>query len=83
MALTVDKLKIGRKEYDVKPGDYIMFNGAVYQFVAGDKRELKRDGIDVQTALTLPKTLIKKIPFIRMGKLQFEKEGTEITKWYF
>lgn len=37
-------LKIGRKEYEVKPGDYIMDNGACYQFCSGDGRELAGKG---------------------------------------
>jgi hypothetical protein len=34
-------IKVGREEYEVKKGDYIVFNGACYQFTAGDLRCLK------------------------------------------
>jgi hypothetical protein len=83
MSLTLDKVKIGRKEYDVKSGDYILYNGAVYQFCAGDKRTLKQQGFDVLNTLQLPVTMVKKIPFIRMVKVNFQREGIDMTKWYF
>jgi len=83
MSLTLNKVKIGRKEYDVKSGDYILYNGAVYQFCAGDKRTLKHQGFDVLNTLQLPVTMVKKIPFIRMVKVNFQREGIDMTKWYF
>lgn len=83
MSLTLDKVKIGRKEYDVKSGDYILYNGAVYQFCAGDKRTLKQKGFDTFNALTLPTTMVKKLPFIRMVKVSFNRDGVDLTKWYF
>ena len=83
MSLTLDKVKIGRKEYDVKSGDYILYNGAVYQFCAGDKRTLKQQGFDTLNSLQIPITMVKKIPFIRMVKINFQREGLDMTKWYF
>lgn len=83
MSLTLDKVKIGRKEYDVKSGDYILYNGAVYQFCAGDKRILKQQGFDVFNTLQLPATMVKKLPFIRMAKVSFNRDGIDLTKWYF
>ncbi len=83
MSLTLDKVKIGRKEYDVKSGDYILYNGAVYQFCAGDKRTLKQKGFDTFNTLTLPVTMVKKLPFIRMVKVSFNRDGIDLTKWYF
>lgn len=83
MSLTLDKVKIGRKEYDVKSGDYILYNGAVYQFCAGDKRTLKQQGFDTYTSLPLPATMVKKLPFIRMAKVSFNRGGVDMTKWYF
>lgn len=83
MSLTLDKVKIGRKEYDVKSGDYILYNGAVYQFCAGDKRTLKQQGFDTLNSLQLPATMVKKLPFIRMAKVSFNRDGVDMTKWYF
>lgn len=83
MSLTLDKVKIGRKEYDVKSGDYILYNGAVYQFCTGDKRTLKQKGFDALNSLQLPTTMVKKLPFIRMVKVSFNRDGIDLTKWYF
>lgn len=35
-------IKVGRKIIEVKDGDYLLDNGACWQFVAGDGRELYR-----------------------------------------
>lgn len=83
MILPLEKVKIGRNEYDVKPGDYVLYNGAVYQFCAGDKRILKQKGFESYNALQLPAAMVKKIPFIRMTKVNFQREGLDLTKWYF
>ena len=38
----VESVKIGRNTHVIKSGDYILYNGVTYQFVAGDGRTLKR-----------------------------------------
>jgi hypothetical protein len=83
MILPLNKVKIGRKEYDVKSGDYILYNGTIYQFCTGDKRILKQQGFDTFNSLQLPTTMVKKIPFIRMVKVNFQRNGLDMTKWYF
>ena len=82
-AITMETIKIGRITYEVKPGDYILDNGASHQFIAGDKRTLKIDGFTLYHSLMMPKTLVKKIPFIRMTKVSFNKDGMGLVKWYF
>lgn len=77
--ITMETIKIGRATYDVKPGDYILDNGACHQFIAGDKRTLKIEGFNLYNSLMMPKTLVKKIPFIRMTKIN----SGEYVKWYF
>lgn len=59
-------LIIKGKVFEVKPGDYILYNGACYQFCSGDNRVIHRRGYDeytsivmsqkmgIQAALTLP-----------------------------
>ena len=37
----MEKIKIGRKEYDIKKGDYLMDNGSILMFITGDRRYLK------------------------------------------
>lgn len=81
--ITVNELKIGRTTYPVKSGDYILYNGACYQFMAGDGRTLKQEGFTGYSNLKMPITLIKKIPFIKMTKVSYVKEGMELVKWYF
>ncbi len=82
-AITVETLKIGRVTYEVKSGDYILYNGSCYQFVAGDKRTLKQQGWTSYSSLVMPATLVKKIPFIRMTKVSFNLDGMDLIKWYF
>ena len=83
MSLAVENIKIGRETYEVKKGDYILYNGACYQFIAGDGRTLKQEGFTGYSNLKMPMTLIKKIPFIRMTKVSFNKNGVDLVKWYF
>lgn len=82
-SITVKTIKIGRTTYDVKPGDYILDNGSCHQFIAGDKRtlkyELKVGGFAEYHSLVMPKTLVKKTPFIRMTKVN----SGDYIKWYF
>jgi hypothetical protein len=79
----METIKIGRVTYEVKSGDYILYNGACYQFVAGDGRTLKQKGFTSYRHLVMPATLVKKIPFIRMTKVSFKSDGTDLVKWYF
>lgn len=82
-AITMSEVKIGRTTYPVKSGDYILYNGACYQFMAGDGRTLKQEGFTGYSNLKMPMTLVKKIPFIRMTKVSFNKDGVDLVKWYF
>lgn len=82
-AITMETIKIGRVTYDVKSGDYILYNGSCYQFIAGDKRTLKQQGWTSYSSLQMPATLVKKIPFIRMTKVSFNLDGMDLVKWYF
>jgi hypothetical protein len=82
-ALAVESLKIGRTVYEVKSGDYILYNGSCYQFVTGDKRTLKQEGFNSYSSLKMPATLVKKIPFIRMTKVNSKLGGMDCVKYYF
>ncbi len=82
-AITLETIKIGRVTYEVKSGDYILYNGSCYQFVTGDKRTLKQQGWTSYSSLVMPATLVKKIPFIRMTKVSFNLDGMDLVKWYF
>ncbi len=78
--LVVESIKVGRETHEVKKGDYILYNGACYQFIAGDGRTLKHQGWTSYSSLVMPKTLVKKIPFDSMTK---KEVGDFLTKWYF
>ena len=82
-AITMETIKIGRVTYEVKSGDYILDNGSCHQFIAGDGRTLKQEKLTSYSNLVMPKTLVKKIPFIRMTKVSFNRDGMSFVKWYF
>jgi hypothetical protein len=75
------EIKIGRKTYKVKEGDYIIFNGACYQFCAGDGRILKQEGFNSYRSLVMPKTAVKKIDFSKLEKKEIVSSGVSLTKW--
>lgn len=78
-------VKIGRKEYQVKKGDYILYNGACYQFCSGDCRTLKLERYIQYTNLILPNAMVKKIPFDDMQKQNYKSSssGMDLVRWYF
>lgn len=76
-------LKIGRKEYLIKGHDYILFNGACYQFIAGDSRVLKREGWDTYSNLVIPKTTVAKIDLESMPKKVMSGEKGTRVRYYF
>lgn len=61
-------IKIGRKEYTILPGDYILDNGAVFLFCSGDNRILKYEKFSSYTFLRIPKSRLKEISFNNMRK---------------
>lgn len=76
-------IKIGRNEYEIKKGDYILYNGACYQFITFDKRILDFKNHQKIHSLTIPKTTIKKIPLDLMQKKSFNYNGIELVRWVF
>jgi len=55
------EIKIGRKVYPLKVGDYFMNNGACIMINSGDKRTFKRDRFTSYDYLTLPEKVIKQL----------------------
>lgn len=77
-------IKIGRLEIAIKPGDYIIYNGSVYQFCAADGRSLKNKGFSKYTALLISKDALSKVPFAEMEKADYVSScGSKIEKWVF
>ena len=76
-------VKIGRKEYPIKKGDYILYNGACYQFCSGDGRTLKLERYIQYTNLRLPNAMVKKIPFENMVKQNYKSSGMDLVRWFF
>jgi hypothetical protein len=81
--LVLSAVKIGRKEYPVKKGDYILYNGACYQFCSGDGRTLKLERYTQYTNLRLPDAMVKKIPFNDMQKQNYKSSGMDLVRWFF
>ena len=76
-------VKIGRKEYLIQKGDYILYNGQCYQFCSGDGRTLKSEGFNQYTNLKLPDVMVKKIPFDKMQKQNYKSSGIDLVRWLF
>ena len=81
----MESIKLGRNTYEIKRGDYVLYNGKCYQFIAGDKRSLGYDGHSKITSLGIPKNRLKEIPFDQLDKRQSgnEADGTLIIRWIF
>ena len=47
-------IKIGRRTYDIKEGDYFQYNGYSVLFCSGDDRVLKQEGFDAYRHLAVP-----------------------------
>lgn len=77
-----DKIKIGRNEYEIKKGDYILDNGSCFQFMAGDGRVLRRKSWSMYSNVMMPKSLIKKVPFSSLEKIH-ENRGIPLIYWFF
>ena len=78
-------IKIGRNNYEIKKGDYVLFNGACYQFCAGDRRGLKWVGYTNHNYLVIPKIRLKEIDFKNMRKVKTgnKEDNTLLIRWYF
>lgn len=78
-------LKIGRKEYLICEHDYILFNGACHQFIAGDRRQLEFKGWTSYSNVIIPKTTVAKIDLEAMSKkvTGTKEDRTLIIRYYF
>lgn len=79
------EIKIGRRIFEIKSGDYILYNGACYQFCSGDKRELYFEGWTYRTSIVIPKSVLKKIDLTKLERIQTgdEKERSLLIRYYF
>jgi len=75
----METIKIGRTEYEIKKGDYILDNGACHQFCSGDNRALERKGFNAYRNIVIPKTLVKKINFDKLKKVETKISGIDVT----
>lgn len=79
------EIVIRREKYAIKKGDYVLYNGCIYQFFAADGRILKKERWGTYSNITLTKKALKNIPFDKLRKTQsgsIEKKNLLI-KWYF
>lgn len=79
----INTIKIGRDYYEVRRGDYILDNGATYQFCSGDGRALKAKGFDRYTALRIPNSTFDKLPLGKMEMFEYLSMGVAVTKYIF
>jgi len=70
-------IKIGRKEYPIKKGDYVLYNGSTYLFCSGDDRTLKFERFDQYRHLRIPNSVLKLIPFDKMEKQPYKSTYIE------
>lgn len=76
----METIKIGRKEYEIKKGDYIGWNKVSYVFCSGDGRVLLRQGWDAYRFLAVPKSVMKTID---LSKMRYESADGLYGKYYF
>lgn len=76
-------IKVGRVTYEIQKGDYILYNGIIYQFCSGDGRTLKRERFYSYSNVTVPNSTLKKIPLELLTKKEFQLHGQTLTKWIF
>jgi len=80
----ISSIKIGRKIYEVKKGDYILYNQSCYQFYTGDNRTLRYNNHTCYRYIMLPYLAIQDIPLHKMKKIIEEKNLTNwILEYYF
>lgn len=77
------KIKARKKEYDIKPGDYIQYNGVSYIFCTGDNRVLYYNNWTAMRYVELSKSTLKKIDFDSMDKKDLVINGTKVVRWIF
>lgn len=79
----INSIKIGRKEFKIQKGDYILFNQSSHQFCSGDGRILFQKKFDSYTYIRIPKTTVKSIPLDKLEKVESVSMGANITKYFF
>jgi hypothetical protein len=75
--ITMATIKIGRKEYEIKEGDYLLDNGLSIQFCSGDDRVLKGKGFVFYRNLKIAQGVFNKKynPVIHSFRQEFKKGG--------
>ena len=75
----MQQIKIRNKIIEIKPGDYILDNGASKQFIAGDMRYITGKGFDLYSSIVLTKKVCKEIDFAAMK----QEIKNDCTYYYF
>jgi hypothetical protein len=71
----METIKIGRRTYDIKEGDYFLYNGGSVLFCSGDNRVLKQEGFDSYRYLAIPASVQSKFKEeIKPLKEQYKKK---------
>ena len=78
----MDKIKIGRKYFDVKKGDFISYNGSAYLFHAGDQRTLYSVKYNRFTYIKIPDKDVNLIDFSSLTNDYSIIYGIDKNLWY-
>jgi hypothetical protein len=69
--------------YQPQKGDYILDNGSVFMFCAGDSRTLKQEGLSSYSYIRLSKKALSEIDLISLEKEVSHWLGVRLTKYYY
>lgn len=78
--MSYQPIKLRNKCYEPQKGDYILDNGAVFMFCAGDGRTLTMRGFSKYCYVRLTKKAIKEIDFALLEKKEYKYK---VIKYYY
>jgi len=84
MTILITTFTIRKKVYEVYTGDYILFNGACYQFCTGNKRALGFEGYHSYYSIPLTAKVLKSIDLNLLQKVEIgHKEDRSLLTYYY
>ena len=70
--------------YQPKAGDYILDNGAIFMFCAGDSRILRQEGFSSYRHIKLTKKAISEIDLKSLDRKEYKELGDmPLIKYYY
>lgn len=76
---------IRKQTYEIKKGDYIMYNGSCYQFFSGDGRVLKYDNLTGYNSIVLTTKAFSQLDLTNCKVVEKDSKYTnnKLTYWIF